>query len=147
VNFEITATGRAPIEGVQLDVFSYISHDIYTDRVATTDAKGHYSISEIWAGPDVFTGLWLEKKGYRIEPQLSPSCDGCFRSLTLTSDTVLDLQLDPLPNPAPGLSSSAYNPVFPSADPSRSPATGRSFVLDAPDRRSRHGIHLTGSLR
>lgn len=113
---EMMPTGLTGISGVEIVFFSYVANDNYGEGAVDTDEQGRYRLTGVWAGPDVYTGIWLRKDGYRIDPQLSPSCDGCFRTLTITGDTVLDIQLERLQKPASDLSLAAYNPVFRTAD-------------------------------
>lgn len=93
---ETTANGSAGIEGVDVYFFAWVSNDSYAEGMTTTDEKGRYRLTGLWSGADVYTGIWLTKSGYRIGVQTDPSCDGCFRTVTITGDTVLDIQLERL---------------------------------------------------
>jgi hypothetical protein len=116
---EITQTGLVPIEGVLVEGWSYVDNHTYSDTLsATTDRNGFYSMPGVWGGTDVYNGIWLTKAGYRIDPQMNPSCDGCFRSITVTGDMRLDLQLERLPSAAPLLG----------------PVPGRLHVFPSPQR-------------
>ena len=104
---EITATGLVPIEGVTVEFLSWVGDDNYAYGETPTDAQGRYRLPGFWSGSDVYTEIWLTKAGYRIDPQMNPSCDRCFRTLTITGDTVLDIQLERLPD-AGGMSARTF---------------------------------------
>lgn len=93
---ETTANGPAGIEGVAVYFFAYVSNDYYAEGMTTTDEKGRYRLTGLWSGADVYTDIWLTKSGYRIGVQTNPPCDNCFRTVTITGDTVLDIQLERL---------------------------------------------------
>jgi hypothetical protein len=94
---EMTPTGPVGIQGVGVSFLSYISNDEYADGETATDDQGRYRLTGVW-GPEAYTGIWLVKAGYRIDPQRNPPCDLCFRTLVITGDTVFDVQLERLPN-------------------------------------------------
>ena len=94
VVFEITPSGRVPIDGVR--VFEQPCDTIYhrcdgdLAQWATTDTNGFYRLS-LSGGQTHF--FWVSKDGYRHDEQVAPTCDGCFRSLTIGADTRLDIEL------------------------------------------------------
>jgi hypothetical protein len=87
--------GRVPIEGVIVEELTCdaVRPGCSVNRtVATrTDANGYYSLPGLYVGSDNF--LWLTKPGFRIDVQLSPGCDFCYRSVTIAGDTRLDIEL------------------------------------------------------
>jgi hypothetical protein len=87
--------GRVPIEGVLVEEWSCdVAHGgctINRTVTAQTDANGYYSLPGLYPGKDNF--LWLTKPGFRIDVQTSPGCELCYRSVTITSDTRLDIEL------------------------------------------------------
>jgi hypothetical protein len=94
---EFTPAGRVPIAGVVVEEYgNEDSGDDYTFGSATTDADGRYSISGLVGGPEVLNTLWLTKAGYQIDQQTNPPCDNCYRTLTVTGDIQLDIQLERL---------------------------------------------------
>ena len=94
VVFEITPSGRMPIEGVR--VFEepcdaeYRRCDGDLAQFATTDTSGFYRFS-LSGGRIHF--FWVSKDGYRHDEHVEATCDGCFRSVTIDADTRLDIEL------------------------------------------------------
>lgn len=88
-------SGRVPIEGVNVEELTCdaVRPGCSINRVVSTktDANGYYSLAGLYAGRDNF--LWLTKPGFRIDVQLSPGCDFCYRSVTIDGDTRLDIEL------------------------------------------------------
>ena len=96
VVFEETASGRVPIEGV----------DVYcepcgaeTHTWASTDSKGFYLFTGVWTDPDHFpTRIFISKDGYGDPPGLptptppNPSGSG-WREVVVNGDTRFDVQL------------------------------------------------------
>jgi hypothetical protein len=94
VVFEITPSGRVPIEGVRVyeepcDAL-YLRCDGDVAQFATTDTNGFYRFS-VSGGQIHF--FWASKNGYRHDEQAAPTCAGCFRSLAIDADTRLDMEL------------------------------------------------------
>jgi hypothetical protein len=112
---EFTPAGRVPIAGVVVEDYgSEDSGDDYSSGSATTDADGHYSISGLVGGPGVSNTLWLTKPGYQIDQQTNPPCDNCYRTLTITGDMQLDIELARIPHaltPDRARKSDHYPPV------------------------------------
>ncbi len=90
---EMTPTGLAGIEGVEVYFASDLNATTYAKGEATTDDQGRYRLTGVW-GADALNRIWLQKTGYAIDT--NPSCEFCFRTLTITGDTVLDIQLERL---------------------------------------------------
>ena len=89
VVFELTPTGRAPIEGVQVYCDSCGSPDGHT--FAYTDTNGFYSFS--WA-QDGITPLLVRKAGYDVLNQIRTFPDGTGeRDAAVKGDTRFDIQL------------------------------------------------------
>jgi hypothetical protein len=89
---EMTSSGPAGIKGVVVAFCNYVSEDDYACGDITTDEQGRYSLAGLW-GPDVSTVIRLTKEGFRIGHE--NFCGGCFRILTITGDTELNIQLEP----------------------------------------------------
>ncbi len=91
--FELTPSGRAPIEGVILHCGACGAE---THAWAYTDSKGFYEFIGVW--PDGFpkTTIWVEKDGFGDPPGLptlpQPSGPGS-RTVTIDGDTRFDIEL------------------------------------------------------
>ena len=107
---EITATGLVPIEGVKVEFVSWVGEDNYSYGETPRTRRGAIACRGSGRGRCVHSGIWLTKAGYRIDPQENPSCDGCFRTLTITGDTLLDIQLERLPD-AGGTSTRTFHSI------------------------------------
>lgn len=89
---ELTATGRAAVEGVRVEAL--ICHtDAYgcpINSVPTTitDRNGFYSVSGLYEGTNY---LWAIKDGYQPGPV--PNCEGSCWTVEVNSDTRFDIQL------------------------------------------------------
>jgi hypothetical protein len=83
------------VEGVIVEVMTcdalHPGCDVNRIVATKTDANGYYSLPELHRGASNF--LWLTKAGFRIDVQLAPGCDLCYRSLTIDGDTRLDIEL------------------------------------------------------
>lgn len=89
VVFEITETGRIPIEGVELYCDSCGSPDGHT--LVTTDADGTYRLD--WTANGVHP-LFVTKAGYEIFDPAGTLRDALGRiNVTVRGDTVFDVQL------------------------------------------------------
>jgi hypothetical protein len=80
VVFEITATGRTPVEGALVEGYEF--------PATKTDRNGSYSLS-LYEGLNY---LFVSKEGYRTDPPELPNCESCNVAVTLKSDTRLDIQ-------------------------------------------------------
>ena len=93
--FELTPSGRAPIEGVTLHCGACGAE---THAWAYTDSKGFYEFIGVW--PDGFpvTAIWVDKDGFGDPPGLltpglpHPSGPG-WRAVTIDGDTRFDIEL------------------------------------------------------
>ena len=98
VVFEVTATGRVPIEGVNVANGE--------GSFAVTDAKGSFSFSPVWVCPCAAqpwvppgtTFLWIWKAGYDDPPGQPVSVFGAVvganaRDVTINGDTTVEIQL------------------------------------------------------
>ena len=93
--FELTPSGRAPIEGVTLHCGACGAE---THAWAYTDSKGFYEFIGVW--PDGFpaTVIWVDKDGFGDPPGLPtpglphPSGPG-WRAVTIDGDTRFDIEL------------------------------------------------------
>jgi len=99
---ESTAAGVVPVPGVRLEILSCdaATGNCSTSVVqsATTDANGAYRLPALFAGKDNF--LWVSNSdGHFLadDPPEPTPCDGCFRIVTLTGDTRLDILLHTQP--------------------------------------------------
>jgi hypothetical protein len=81
VVFEITDTGRTPVEGVFIEGYDFPG--------TRTDRNGFYSLSSY----EGLNNLFVSKEGYQTDPPELPSCEGCNVTVTLTGDTRLDIRL------------------------------------------------------
>ena len=93
VVFEMTPTGRMPIEGV----------DVYcepcgaeTHTWSTTDANGFYSFAGVWNPGVAPISIFVEKDGYTdpvgVAPQPNQLGPG-WRDVTVNGDTRFDIEL------------------------------------------------------
>jgi hypothetical protein len=89
VVFELTATGRVPLEGVS--VYCELCGE-ETHSWAFTDSKGIYSFTGVWTTPGVGTPVWFGKEGYADPSGVQRNADG-LRILMIDSDTRVDIQL------------------------------------------------------
>jgi hypothetical protein len=94
---EMTPTGLAGIEGVEVYFGSDLNNTTYAEGETMTDGQGRYRLTGVW-GQDALNRIWLQKTGYAIDTD--PSCEFCFRTLTISGDTVLDIRLERLPLPS-----------------------------------------------
>jgi hypothetical protein len=98
VVFEMTATGRVPIEGVTV-----ANGEGWT---GLTDANGSFSFGPVWACPCAAeprvdagtTSLWVGKDGYEDPPGQPPSrfssyAGPGYRDVMINGDTRIDIQL------------------------------------------------------
>jgi hypothetical protein len=91
--FELTPSGRAPIEGVTLHCGACGAE---THAWAHTDSKGFYEFIGVW--PDGFptTVIWVDKDGFGDPPGLPtpglPHPPG-WRAVTINGDTRFDIEL------------------------------------------------------
>jgi len=109
VVYEMTPTGRVPIEGVL--VRSDYFHMFPTPDVVT-DSRGFFSFRPVWVCPCSVapvvqagvTALWVDKAGYeapagqpasvfgyRLDPDVRP--DLRLRDVTINGDTRIDIEL------------------------------------------------------
>ena len=92
---EAGTNGRIPIEGVIVEEMTCdaLNPGCGINRIVATktDANGYYSLPGLNVGKNNF--LWLTKPGFRIDVQIAPGCDFCYRSLTIDTDTRLDIEL------------------------------------------------------
>jgi hypothetical protein len=91
VVFEITRTGRTPIEGV--GVYCELC-GAETHSWAFTDSNGIYSFTGVWVTPDVRVPVWFGMDGYTDPPGVPPLFNGSgWRQVMVTGDTRFDVQL------------------------------------------------------
>ena len=98
--YELTPTGRVPIEGVQF----YSSER----AVGYTDANGLFRVTPVWVCPCEWapwvdagiTAIWVEKDGYEapagqplsVFPWSGATTAG-YRDVTINGDTRFDIEL------------------------------------------------------
>lgn len=87
VVFEVTTTGRTPIEGVE--VYCELC-GAETHSWAFTDSNGFYSFTGVWTTPDVRTPVWFTKEGYTDPPVFNESG---IRQVLVAGDTRFDVEL------------------------------------------------------
>lgn len=88
---EKTPAGLVGIPGVDVYFASFVSNTENAGGNTTTDDQGRYLLPGVW-GQGALTLIWLDKTGYLIDED--STCDNCYRKLTMTGDTVLDIQLE-----------------------------------------------------
>jgi hypothetical protein len=81
VVFEITATGRTPVEGVFIE-----GYDVAATR---TDRNGFYTVPAY----EGLNYLFVSKEGYQTDPPQLPNCESCNVAVTINGDTRVDIQL------------------------------------------------------
>ena len=95
VVYEITQTGRIPVEGVGLGLLTCFSEGCPTATTAyrevTTDKDGAFRIPDVYNGPLNF--LWMSKEGYKAADPIPGSCEGCDRIVAISGDTRLDVEV------------------------------------------------------
>jgi len=89
VVYELTTTGKLPVEGVRLYCDSCGSPDGHTHT--SSDANGAYSFS--WARNGIHP-LWIWKDGYDVIGSMGRLADGTsVKNATVNGDTRFDVQI------------------------------------------------------
>jgi hypothetical protein len=95
VVFEITPTGRIPVEGatVYLETCSISNCPDIKSYDVRTDKDGGYRIAGVYDGTLNF--LWVSDAVYEMAAPMAPgTCpDGCDRVVTVNGETRLDIEL------------------------------------------------------
>jgi hypothetical protein len=89
---EMTPTGSKPVGGVIVYIMTCGTFNCpdAASREVLTDSDGAYRIPQLYNGP--LNYLWVSKEGYRAE-SLGPCPDGCDRTLVISGDTRLDIEI------------------------------------------------------
>jgi hypothetical protein len=97
VVFEVTPTGRTPLEGVTVYLLTCGAWNcpiaVTADFSVQTDQDGRYQIAGVYSGNLNF--LWVRNETYDLVNPMAPgTCpDGCDRVVTVSGDTRLDIDL------------------------------------------------------
>lgn len=90
---ESGANGHVPIEKVHVEELTcdapWLQHQ--PRRVDQNRREWLLQFAGLYGGRNNF--LWLTKPGLRIDVQVSPGCDLCYRSVTIDGDTRLDIEV------------------------------------------------------
>ena len=93
VVFEMTATGRAPIEGVSV-YCELCGAETHTQTI--TDSNGFYSFTGVWNAGVSATPIWVRKDGYTdpVGFATPPNVPGAgWRTVMVRADTRFDIEL------------------------------------------------------
>ena len=104
VVYEMTPTGRVPIEGVRVTDYFHV----YPAPNGVTDSHGFFSFRPVWVCPCSWapwvdagiTSIWVDKDGYQL-PAGQPASifdkavvkDSRLRDVKINGDTRLDIEL------------------------------------------------------
>jgi hypothetical protein len=97
VVFEVTSTGRTPLEGVTVYLLTCgawnCPNAVTADFSVQTDRDGLYRIDGVYPGNLNF--LWVRDERYDLVNPMAPgTCpDGCDRVVMVSGDTRLDIEL------------------------------------------------------
>ena len=97
VVFEVTSTGRTPVEGVTVYLLTCGAWNCPSAATASysvqTDKDGRYRIDRVYSGDLNF--LWVRNEVYDlVNPMARGTCpDGCDRVVVVSGDTRLDIDL------------------------------------------------------
>ena len=87
----VTADGRAPLGGVELEVAVCPKRGFAATEFvhAVTGADGTYRVLNMCSGQ---TYVWMEKAGYTTQPNLPP-CDGGCLYVSIDRETRFDIEM------------------------------------------------------
>ena len=88
--FEMTSSGRVPVEGVRIEGSTCDDPSYCKDQISTTDRNGLYSLT-LYEGRN---DLWVSKEGYQTDPPVLHAGDYDYNAtVTLNGDTRFDIQV------------------------------------------------------